>query len=295
MNKRTLSTLLLLLSNTIFGFSFLFSKTALEYASPMVLIAERFILAFVLLNVLLFTGKMEMNLKGKSIGKLLLMGFFQPILYFVFETYGLKYVSSSYAGIMIGLVPIACLILGKLTLNQEIRKNQLIFVAISIAGVFCTSVSNDMSGSFVGTILLLGAVLSGTTFTVLSSKMSDEFSSFERTYVMFALGCVVFTIAGLVSTKFDMKLFIEPLRNGKYLMSLGYLGIVSSVLAFLSINYALTYVEVYVNGIMANFTPLVSVLAGVIIMHDIFTPIQVVGIILILISVVGVSLIQKKN
>ena len=295
MNKRTLSTLLLLLSNTIFGFSFLFSKTALEYASPMVLIAERFILAFVLLNVLLFTGKMEMNLKGKSIGKLLLMGFFQPILYFVFETYGLKYVSSSYAGIMIGLVPIACLILGKLILNQEIRKNQLIFVAISIAGVFCTSVSNDMSGSFVGTILLLGAVLSGTTFTVLSSKMSDEFSSFERTYVMFALGCVVFTIAGLVSTKFNMTLFVEPLKHGKYLMSLGYLGIISSVLAFLSINYALTYVEVYVNGIMANFTPLVSVLAGVIIMHDVFTSVQVVGIILILISVVGVSFVQKKN
>lgn len=295
MNKRTLSFLLLLLSNTIFGFSFLFSKTALEYASPMVLIAERFILAFVLLNILLLTGKMEMNLKGKNIGKLLLMGFFQPILYFVFETYGLKYVSSSYAGIMIGLVPIACLILGKLILNQEIRKNQLIFVAISIAGVFCTSVSNDMSGSFVGTILLMGAVLSGTTFTVLSSKMSDEFSSFERTYVMFALGCVVFAITGLVSAKFDMTLFMGPLRHGKYLISLGYLGIVSSVLAFLSINYALTYVEVYVNGIMANFTPLVSVLAGVIIMHDVFTPVQVVGIILILISVVGVSLIQKKN
>ena len=293
MNKRTLSFLLLLLSNTIFGFSFLFSKTALEYASPMVLIAERFILAFVLLNILLLTGKMEMNLRGKNIGKLLLMGFFQPILYFVFETYGLKYVSSSYAGIMIGLVPIACLILGKLILNQEIRKNQLIFVAISIAGVFCTSVSNDMSGSFVGTILLLGAVLSGTTFTVLSSKMSDEFSSFERTYVMFALGCVVFVVAGLVSAKFNMALFMEPLRHGKYLMSLGYLGIISSVLAFLSINYALTYVEVYVNGIMANFTPLVSVLAGVIIMHDIFTPIQVVGIILILISVVGVSFVQK--
>lgn len=293
MNKRIISIVLLVLANTIFGFSFLFTKTALQYSEPLVLVAERFVLAFLVLNILLLTGKFKLNLKGKPIVKLVIMGFVQPVLYFAFETYGLKMCSSSYAGILIGLVPIFGLVLGKIMLNQDIKKIQVLFVFTSILGVFLTSLGGEISASFLGTILLLMAVFSGTFYTVLSSKISNEFSPFERTYVMFLLGSVCFMCSALISKKFNLALFIKPCQNITYVVSLLYLGVISSVLAFFSINYALSYVEVYINGILANFATLVSVLAGVLIMHDAFSIKQVLGIILILISVIGVSFSQK--
>lgn len=295
MNKRLVSIGLLLLANSIFGFSFLFTKTALSYTSPMVLISERFVLAFLILNLLLLTGKFSLNLKGKPIIKLLIMGFIQPVLYFVFETYGLSMCSSSYAGILIGLVPIFGLILGKIMLNQDIKKIQVLFVAVSIIGVALTSIGGEIMMSVLGTILLLMSVFSGTLYTVLSSKISNEFSAFERTYVMFLLGSICFTVSALVTVNFDMNLFIKPLSSISYIGCLMYLGAISSVLAFFSINYALSYVEVYINGILANFATLVSVIAGVVIMHDVFTLTQAVGIVLILISVIGVSISQKDK
>lgn len=293
MNKRIISIGLLVLANTIFGFSFLFTKTALNYAQPLVLVAERFVLAFIVLNLMLLTGKFKLNLKNKPIFKLVIMGLVQPVLYFVFETYGLKLCSSSYAGILIGLVPIFGLVLGKIMLDQDIKKIQVLFVAISIIGVILTSLGGDMSASLLGTILLLLAVFSGTFYTVLSSEISNEFSPFERTYVMFLLGSVCFMMTALISTKLNLDLFIKPFGNLTYVGSLLYLGVISSVLAFFSINYALSYVEVYINGILANFATLVSVLAGVLIMHDAFSFKQVIGIIFILVSVIGVSFSQK--
>lgn len=295
MNQRNLSIFLLFLANTIFGFSFLFTKVALNYANPMVLISERFILAFLILNILLLFKKGSLHLKGKPIIKLLIMGFIQPVLYFVFETYGLSLCSSSYAGILIGLVPVVGLILGKIILHQNVKKIQVLFILISITGVFFTSISNDMSISLLGTILLLASVFSGTLYTVLSSKISNEFSAFERTYVMFLLGSLCFTIAAIVNVSFEFSMFIVPLTQTKYLICLFYLGAISSVLAFFSINYALSYVEIYINGILANFATLVSVIAGVVILHDSFQTKQIIGVILILISVMGVSFTQKEK
>ncbi len=54
------------LGNSFFGLSFLFSKVALERLEPFVLLAVRFIVAFVMLNLVLLTGKVKIRLTGKS-------------------------------------------------------------------------------------------------------------------------------------------------------------------------------------------------------------------------------------
>ena len=41
-----------LVPNVIFGFSFLFSKIALDYAHPLMILAIRFTVAFAVLNIL---------------------------------------------------------------------------------------------------------------------------------------------------------------------------------------------------------------------------------------------------
>lgn len=53
------------LGNSFFGLSFLFSKVALERLEPFVLLAVRFIVAFVMLNLVLLTGKVKIRLTGK--------------------------------------------------------------------------------------------------------------------------------------------------------------------------------------------------------------------------------------
>ena len=68
------ATLAGLLGYSIFGFSFLFSKIALETAAPFVLLAARFLLAFLALNLLLLTPSAQLSLRGKPLKLLLLLG-----------------------------------------------------------------------------------------------------------------------------------------------------------------------------------------------------------------------------
>ena len=289
MNKTTKSTLAALLGYSIFGFSFLFSKTALGFASPFFLLAVRFLIAFLALNFVLLFGKTRLSLKGKPVGSLLLLGFIQPVCYFIFETYGIDYTSAAFSGIMIGTVPVVGIILGVLFLGEKCSFLQGLFTVLSVFGVYLTTTGGIGNFSAKGFFLLLGAVFSAAFFTVLSRKTSEHFSAFERTYVMFALGTAVFLPLSLIENKGNLSEIFLPLKNPLFIVSVFYLAVVSSVCAFLFINYSLNYIPAGRALVFSNFTTVISVLAGIFIMGDSFSLTQLFGIAVITLSVFGVS------
>ncbi|NLC51909.1 MAG: EamA family transporter, partial [Firmicutes bacterium] len=93
-------------ASIIFGFSFLFTKEALDSLAPYHLLGLRFLFALLLLTVLLITGIIKLKYRGKKLFALGALTLFQPIAYMSFETAGINLISSSEAGIMIALIPI---------------------------------------------------------------------------------------------------------------------------------------------------------------------------------------------
>lgn len=293
MNKKIISVAACLTVYVIFGFSFLFSKKALEFASPLSLIALRFIFAFAALNIILLAGFAKINLKGKPVWKLFLLGFIQPVIYFVCETYGIDKTSSAFAGVMLGLLPVAGLIAGAVFLHERIGVLEIICVILSVVGVILTTVGGKLETSVTGTLLLLGAVVSAACFSVVSASASRHFSAYERTYIMFLLGSVIFGAAALAENKGDVMKVFGSLKNAGFWIPLLYLSVISSVCAFMLLNFALNTVSVGTQTVISNFCTVVSVLAGVFIMHDTFTIVQFAGIGIIIVSVFAVS-IKKR-
>ena len=64
----------------IFGLTYLFSKVALEYAPPFILLFARFSVTVVALNLLVATKVFPLRLKGKPIIQAVLLGVLQPVL-----------------------------------------------------------------------------------------------------------------------------------------------------------------------------------------------------------------------
>lgn len=295
MEKSAKATIAALIGYSIYGFSFLFSKTAFDLASPAVLLSIRFTVAFLVLNMFLLAGKMKISLKGKPVVKLLAMGFIQPVIYFICESHGISMTSASFSGVMIGLVPVAGLIFGVLFLKERCSVFQIFCTVMSVIGVALTTTGGFGTVSLPGFLLLLGAVLSTTTFTVLSRSIAEEFSPFERTYVMTALGSVSFTVAALIENRGDSSAWTVPLSSPGFWVSVLYLSLLSSVVAFLLINYALNHLSVGRTLIFSNFTSVISVLAGIFILGDTFAPLQLIGIVIIILSVFGVSYRKEKK
>lgn len=180
--------------NVIFGFSFLASKIALNYAAPMELLSIRFGVSMLILLLLISLKIMRLDLKGKNILPLIALGLCQPVLYFCFENYGLMYSTSSFSGIMIGMAPVASTVTAAIFLKEKVSRRSMAGIAVCVVGVVITSLSEKSEGSVtaVGFLCLCGAIMMAMIYSLLNKRSSGEFSPFERTFVMFTVGFIAF-------------------------------------------------------------------------------------------------------
>ena len=291
------STLFLLAGYAIFGFSFLFSKKALFYTSPMVLMGFRFTSAFLILNIVIVFKKVKIKLKGKQLIYIFMLGLVQPVLYFICETYGVKLLQTSFVGILLSLIPMTSFLVGYLFLKERVKLIQILFALLSVVGVvFTTLGQTEGQFSWLGFLLIIGSVITASLFNVLSRKLANEYTAFERTYAMFFIGFVTFLVLGLIDSIGNFReLVIIPMGNLSFWISIIFLSGISSVGAFLMVNYAMTYFPVAKASIFSNIATVISILVGVIFLHEHFGVYQLIGSIIIIGSVYGVNKRSKRN
>lgn len=94
--------ILLLFSAIFWGASFVFTKYLLHDFSPVSIIYIRTTVSgiFLLIFSILFL-KSYLKIRKKDIKVILAFSFFEPFLYFIFETYSLQYTSSSIVSVIL--------------------------------------------------------------------------------------------------------------------------------------------------------------------------------------------------
>ncbi|MBR4073586.1 MAG: DMT family transporter [Clostridia bacterium] len=291
-NKQFLGMAAALTANLIFGLSFIFSKLALSVTQPLIILAVRFTVAFLALNILMLTGAVKINLKGKPKKKLIAMGVAQPLLYFILELYGLSLVSSALSGIIIALVPVGVIIISGFFLKEKPTKLQICCTVLSILGISVISIISDDGGKsrILGIFLLLGAVIAAAVFNILSRSESERFSPFERTYIMFLIGSVGFNLIAFAVHKGEYfkdlaAAFCEP----RFIIAILYLAVLSSVAAFMLYNYSTSVISAVRSSSFSNIITVVSVLAGIIILKEKFSLAEVLLCIPVILGVWGVN------
>lgn len=287
-------------SSAIFGLSFLFSKMALNISGTFELLSFRFLLAFLAMSALILVRVIKVDYRGKNLKKLFLLGLMEPVIYFIFETYGIKFSSSSLAGLMISLIPIAVAILSTYLLKEKPSFHQIVFIVLSVSGVMLIGIlgsSGSGSSNLLGMILLIGAVLSAAMFTIISRSLSRKFTPFELTYSMMAQAAISFNAISIINhiINKNIKDYFKPLTNVRFLISISYLGILSSIVAYFLINFTLSKMNASKSSVVSNISTIVSILAGVIFLKEAFHYYHVIGSILILAGVWGTTFYESKQ
>jgi drug/metabolite transporter (DMT)-like permease len=295
--KRTLTILAGIAYATIFGFSFLVTKDALGVLDPMELIFARFLLAALALTALVAVRAVKVDFRGKKLGVLLLMCVFQPILYFIFETYGVRESATSTAGIILGALPAIVAILGVITLGEKTTKLQSLGLALSVAGVAIVVLNGQGAlageGTLRGALFLIGSMLSAALFNVLSRKASRNFTDVERTFAIMWVGAIAFGLVvlakallgggGGVGDEVPAEPFIT--RALSAWRAVAYLGILSSIVAFFCMNYTLTRLKASQSAVFANLVTVITVVAGVTLRGEPFDLPQALGAVVIVLGV----------
>lgn len=274
--------------STIFGLSFLFTKNSIEHINVYTFLAFRFGVATSVMLLLWLFGIVK--LKKKPFWKLWKVALFQPIAYFVFETNGLRFTTSSEAGMLIALIPIVITILSPALLKERIRWYQMLLAFFSFFGVFLIVKSGGLEqGALLGKLLVLGAVFSAAFYNIFSRKLSSEFTPVEITFFMMLTGFVFFFFLSIVTGNFTIAFHPAVVIGALYL------GILSSTVAFFLVNFMLSKVSPTVSSLFSNLTTVISVIAGSFIRHERIAAIQVFGMILIIVSLMLNSYLKSKE
>lgn len=294
MDKRYKMYLAGIIKSIIFGLSIMFIKIAMKKISIFSLLAIRFTLASSIMIIMYLFKIIDLNYKGKNLINLIALSLLFPVLYFAFETIGLKYTASTRAAIIIALSPLLVVILSTLILKEKPSTIEIIFILISTFGViFITLMSGNIMGesNIIGIISLLIAIVCLAFYSIISRILSKEFTPTEITFSMMGIGSIVFSIFSIIEKILnkDFSLLSLKIQNIDVIFSLLYLGIFASIIGTFLNNYMLSNITANQASIYTNLTTVITILAGIIFLNESFQWYEFIGSTLIIIGVWGTS------
>ena len=284
----------------ITGLSFLFGKIALSSADPIDMLAHRFSASFLAVLILILFKFVKVNYTLERIKKILPLALLYPMGFFAFQTFGLQYASSSEAGIMIASAPVFTLILASFFLGEKSTTLQKISIVVSVIGVVYITLMKSSSfeiNNIKGIIFLLLSALSFSGYSVMARILTKDFSSTELSFMMITISFVVFNLIALVKNAMNgtLSTFFVPLANSGFVISIIYLGVLSSLVTSLLTNYILSKIEASKMSVFSNLGTVISIIAGVIFLNEKIFYYHIIGSILIVGGVIGTNFLDKKS
>ncbi|HBT39377.1 MAG: Uncharacterized protein XD58_0800 [Thermotoga sp. 50_1627] len=271
----------------IFGFSFLFTKNALDHLKPLTFLSYRFFVASVLFVTLKLFGVIKFE--KKPYWKLWKLIIFQPILYFLFETMGVARINSSEAGMIVALIPIVVNVLAIFMLKERGDSIHYALLLTSFLGSVLIVGFNVTAQNLLGKLLMLLAVFSAALYTISARKFSKEFAPEEISFFMMLSGFVFFSLVSLLSGQFKLVLNVHTVSAALYL------GILSSAVAFFLLNYMVKHASPTVTSLFSNLTTVVACMAGVVFRNERIGSEQILGVIFVLTSLIVITYRNREK
>lgn len=247
--------LFLLFAILFWAMSFIFVKIGLEEIPPITLALLRSIIA---LPILFIISKSK-NIKKEYI----ILGLMGITAYHFFQNIGMTITGAAEASIIIASNPIFIAIFSRIILKERITKIGIIGILLAFIGV-CIIILREGFGnsSIIGNLLCLGSVFSWTGFSIYGKIKLKKYNAEEMTAYS-----TLFGIIFLIPIVFLFENIIIP-KSIITWISILFLGIFSSGLAYLFWYKALEGMDVSKAGLYLFLIPIISSILAYFILEE---------------------------
>ena len=285
-----------IVGNIIWGTSYLFTRIAQQEAPPMVQMSLRFLLAFLLLNLMILFGWEKINLRGKNLKPLIILSCVEPI-YFFFESYGIYYSNSTFAGVTLAIVPVIAIGMGVLILKEYPTRKQFLLCFVPIAGVILVTIAGSGLGAVqpIGVVLVFGACLFAAFYRVYNKDSSAEFTAFERSYFVIGMCMLVFTVAALCMERGDLTPFAAALHSKRFVLSTLVLSVFCSVAANILVNYSASILPMAIFSNLGSLITVCAMFLGIIFLDEPTNAMSLVGSAMVLVGLFLIARVSGEN
>ena len=281
----------------LWGMSYIWTDRLIELNIPVFyFVFVRILLAGLVLFLFNTAYARIKRIQRQDLGKFLLLAFFEPFIYFICETFGLRETGSpTISAMIIATIPIFSIVAGRLFFKERISKVNVTGVVFSLIGIIMVvmgALSQETLGEnfILGILLLLIAVIAEVGHASITKSLSGNYSSQVIVMYQFLIGAVyllpLFLWKGL--NDFDVDIYFSP----DVWYPLICLAVLCSSLAFSLWVSTIKSLGVAKSSIFSALIPVAAALIAWALGHEIMSSRQWLGI---AISTVGVILSQHSS
>lgn len=289
----TITYLCTTLAIVLWGFSFVWTNDILQRGvEPFTFLFIRLFLAGVILYIgSRLAGKLE-KIDRKDYKWVTLMAFFEPFIYFIGETYGMKATNSAIiSAVIIATIPVFTLIAERILYRIPLTVFKIFGTAITIPGIIMVTMKDGEHTSaehMYGILLLFLAVAGSIGYSSVVKKLSGKYNSITITTYQFVVGSLFFLplflsygLDGLNSTFFSKEVMVPLIA----------LTLLCSCLSFACWVASIKRLGMTRTSIFSALIPAVSALGAAMLGQESVTIMAVVGIAVVISGVI----IAQKN
>ncbi len=257
----------LVFSMIFWSFSFVWFKIANKDYDPIAIVFIRLCIAIVFLSAFLWiTGRFTRVKKGDR-KYFFLLALFEPFLYFLGESFGLTYVSSTVGSVIISTIPVFAVIFAWVIYRERLKLINYLGVIVSFAGVliFITNSTGGIEMNPKGLALMFLAVISAVGYNMVLHRLAHQYDPVTIVNMQNIIGAILFLPLFLI---FDLK---ELMATGIVAGSFGsivLLAIFASCGAFVLFAYSVRHLGISRANIFSNLIPVFTAIFAWFIVSD---------------------------
>jgi len=267
-----------LITILIWSSTFIVSKILLDQLTPIQILITRFLIAIAFLSIL--SPKFVRPTSFREEWLFLLIGT-ALAGYFVFENTALQHTYSSNVSLIVATIP---LITGLLSMvfykTRFLNIRSALGFVLAYTGVWMIMNRGQAAGGVgpIGDFLALGAAVLFAVYSLLMQRVTGARSLIQLTRKVFLYGLIALSVAAVIQGR---PLAIRQV-DGKAVLSLLFLGIVASSLAFLLWNHAIRHIGPVMTNQYIYLIPVFTTVMAAVVLKETITVRTVVGTGLIL-------------
>lgn len=282
---------LIIFSMIFWGISFVWTRIALGELQPIALVFIRLVSSSAILLIgLKLINKLEF-IKKEDLKHFLIASFFNPFLYFLGETFGIKYTSPIISAVLISTIPVFTPVAAFLILKERLTILNILGLFISFFGVLVMLgfQSGSDGNSIIGILCLLFAVSAAIAYSIKLKRLSSTYGPFSIVAWQNMIGSLMFLPFFLI---FDLNSTLSAAFSAKVLGSIILLVVFASSLAFIFYTKVNSILGVSRTAVFTNFIPVFTALFSWMILDEELSLQKATGMALV---IGGVFLTQIKG
>ena len=275
----------------LWGMSYIWTDQLIEQGIPIFyFVFVRIFMAGVILFLFNTAYARIKRIQRRDLGKFMLLAFFEPFIYFICETFGLKLTGSpTLSAMVVATIPIFSIGAGILFFKEKVNLVNIIGILFSLVGIVLVAMAKGELGQhFIwGIILLIIAVISEVGHASITKSLAGNYPSQTIVMYQFLIGSIyllpLFIWKGL--DDFSLEVYFD----GDVWYPIICLAILCSSLAFSLWVSTIKNLGVAKSSIFSALIPVAAALIAWVIGHEMLNQRQWIGI---AISTFGVVLSQ---